>query len=68
MKIEKGIPIPTPKGKWRAIFDKMKVGDSVLFPPDKGRSAANASYAAGVNGKHFVTRRTKKGYRVWRTQ
>jgi hypothetical protein len=68
MKIEHGIPIPRLRGKYQDTFDKMKPGDSVLFPLDRKRSAQNAAQVAGVNGKRFTVKRTAQGYRVWRVK
>ena len=68
--IEKGVPIPAIKmpGKPRKYpWPEMAVGDSFLMSANGGSggmvSGANKKYAT----KHFVSRKTAEGYRVWRT-
>jgi hypothetical protein len=69
LKIEHGVAIPQIRGKYYDTFERMKVGDSVLFPLDRKRSAQNAAMNAGSragNGKRFTVKRMPNGYRVWR--
>jgi hypothetical protein len=68
VKIEHGIPIPRLRGRYRDTFDRMKVGDSVLFPLDRKRTAQNAAQSAAVNGRRFTVKKTLQGYRVWRVK
>jgi hypothetical protein len=68
VKIERGIPIPRLRGKYQDTFDRMKIGESVLFPHDRKRSAQNAAQVAGVNGKRFTVKHMADGYRVWRVK
>jgi hypothetical protein len=68
LRIEHRIPIPQIRGRYQDTFDRMKLGDSVLFPPDRKRSAQNAAQAAGVNGRRFTVKRMPNGYRVWRVK
>ncbi len=38
MKIDKGVPMPTKRGKLKNIpFDKMEAGDSIFFPLSSGQ-------------------------------
>lgn len=71
VKIEKGIPIPGkcvgghPEYPWL----EMKVGDSFLHRSDKPSSVSGqASMAGNRYRRKFCTRKTTKGYRIWRTK
>jgi hypothetical protein len=68
LKIEHGVPAPSPKGKFAGLIAQMKVGDSILFPPEGKRSAYNAVHFANktMHGRRYLSRRTPDGYRVWR--
>jgi hypothetical protein len=62
IKIEKGIPIPTPRKKYP--FFTMKVGES--FFSDKP-GVANLSSIHSRKGKEkFTCRKVEGGWRVWR--
>lgn len=65
--IEKGIPIPPIHNSTTPfiIFDKMKIGDSVLFAHNEWKRARNQCYSR--RPKLFTFRREENGYRCWRT-
>jgi hypothetical protein len=67
IKIEKGIPIPPPRGLGiSAALRAMDVGDSFLIT---GRNQASASSALGrFAPKKFATRNVEGGVRIWRTE
>ncbi len=74
-KIEKGIPLPTPrntKGISKFGFHKMEIGDSILIGSKNMESGQKISQAAGFHGrannKKFVTRKAEGGVRVWRIE
>lgn len=66
--IQKGIPIPHPKGRIpKYPWDDLDVGDSFLVHAKTGSGNlkyANFKYAP----KHFLSRKTTEGIRVWRDQ
>ncbi len=67
--IEQGVPIPPPKGGagMFAAMRLMKVGDSFLIPSEVKSPATVAGAAnAKLRGKHFTSRKTAEGTRVWR--
>lgn len=66
--IEKGVPIP-PRSNSTApfgIFDRMAVGDSVLFNHNEWKRARNQCYMR--KPKQFTFRKEANGYRCWRTE
>lgn len=63
--IERRIPIPLNHNTEPfTVFDKMSVGDSVLFKDNEWKRARNQAYMR--KPKHFTFRRTTGGYRCWR--
>jgi hypothetical protein len=70
LRIDHGVPAPKERGRYRELMGELKVGDSVLFPPDAQRSAYNAAHGAnnykGYAGRRFICREMDNGYRVWR--
>ena len=67
-KIEKSVPTPVSEGRGRPMkypWPDMAVGDSILFPTDRGYRAA-FSYGKR-HGKKFVMRTEGGKVRVWRT-
>lgn len=52
----------------QAPFEKMKVGDSFLVPPDQVGAIRNAASRAGrAERKQFAVRKTETGdHRCWR--
>lgn len=67
IKIEKNIPIPTPRTKW-GFLKVMEVGDSVLLPEGWVKTASLGAIARYLRPKKFALRSTPDGYRVWRIQ
>lgn len=67
-KIEKNIPIPGEHGNTKYPFKLLEVGDSFYVEgiPSSARTAAH-SYAKRY-GVKLVSKREKKGYRIWRTE
>lgn len=70
-KIDKGIPIPPKKARWRPSkypFVNMQVGDS-FFTNGTAASLRSATftYSKRTNTK-FVTRSEGTGWRVWRVE
>lgn len=69
---EKGVPIPEKRREsaWFNIFEPLEVTDSVLVPGLEKRD--RVSFALRrlklEKGREFVTRKTNKGLRVWRTK
>lgn len=69
IKIEKGVPVPSPPMRAKYPFKDMEVGDSFFVSSeyiDKVRSSA-ASYAR-AHGMKFTTRQEGDGLRVWRVE
>jgi len=67
VKIEKGVPIPKSKADLKWPWDKLKVGESFLFPIELLASARSQAYSYGKKlGRHFTTRTVDGGARVWR--
>jgi hypothetical protein len=70
IKIEKGIPIPRRKQKYR--FRDMEVGDSFFVPNRSARAMSGCIVYHNKNGKHFIVRdcdengRPYGGTRIWR--
>lgn len=72
IEIESDIPV-LEKGKtggeWKALFDRMKPGDSFQLPTRSAAAAANAKlhYCRQVEGARFVLRKVSGSHtRVWR--
>ena len=80
--IEKGIPLPTKKlNPLGGIeFDKFNVGDSILFPCEKGKDANRISRMVSDKMRHFRNKTNSKikfvteyqikegGMRIWRAE
>jgi hypothetical protein len=69
--IEKGVPLPAPRGNLMYPFDTMAIGDSFTVTPDKrpGLSVAAAQYKRNHKGWDYTTRMQASGLvRVWRTK
>jgi hypothetical protein len=71
IKIEKNVPLPHPKGgkKWRALLERLEVGDSALILTDSPSYVANLLLQANRqnrSGKKITTRSVTGGLRVWR--
>ena len=65
IKIEKGIPVPPPRGSQKnAFINQMQPGDSVLLLDYK--SANNARGVIIRTGCTAVVRKEKDGWRVWK--
>jgi len=62
IKIEKNIPLPEPRSKWKDLLLKMKVGDSFLTV-DSNRS--NISATAKKMGFKVVSRMARSKIRIW---
>lgn len=72
-KIEGDVPIPTltlgHKSPEREALDKLQPGDSVVFPPDKVKTARTAAENKHAKDKewNFVSRKQPDGTtRIWR--
>jgi hypothetical protein len=71
--IESGIPVApqaTTGGEWKALFDKMRPGDSFQLLTRYAAAAANAklNYCRQIEGASFVLRKVSDTHtRVWRT-
>lgn len=64
-KIEQNIPIPPVKSTSSFdVVDKMKVGDSILFPAIEWKRARNQCFCR--KPKQFTFRKEPNGYRCWR--
>jgi hypothetical protein len=69
IKIDKKVPIPPIQAKIHKYpFDKLKPGDSFLFPKGtpRNRASANVHYARMRYNLNFTMRETLQGFRVWR--
>ena len=69
MKIEKNVPIPTPKRPRRdySALDALRPGESVFFDNVyRGSLSAILDYRRVRDGKRFVARKESNGTRVWR--
>jgi len=77
MEIEKNIPIPNKRGKWRTLLKDMQIGDSVLIKRESEHDVDPYSqscaivYAFKNDGWKFVRRNLKplgepSEIRVWR--
>lgn len=67
--IDRGIPIPESSGAGRPAlfpFEDMEIGDSFLTGGKQKTISSAASYWAKKLGTTYATRKTSKGYRVWR--
>lgn len=69
-KVEKGVPIPTPRQcNKKYPYDQMEPGDSFLVPEDEGQSAYVACRTWGKDaGMEWTRRKTAAGWRIWRTK
>lgn len=70
MRVEKDIPVPSPRQRRTYPYAGMDVGDSVLFPYE-GNTAycVEAAYARKFgqrHGKRFTASKVDGGVRVWR--
>jgi hypothetical protein len=68
VKIEKGVPIAGPyswSGNKKYPWEEMEVGDSFLFP-EYLESPYTQAVSASKNGREFVVRSTREGFRCWR--
>ena len=70
-RIDTGIPVPRARGGHglKYPFGQMQVGQSWLASPDTGGNAlrVRAHQCGREYGMKFVVRKTKEGFRVWRT-
>lgn len=68
-KIERGIPIPTPRGRALYPFEKLKVGDS-FFVPNRTPHSMHGSvrYAQVKRGIKLLMRTEGNGTRIWRVK
>lgn len=67
--IEKKVPLPAARSRHEAksIWGKMKVGDSVLTPPETAGGLRGSAYNFGkMKGWKFTCRKTAEGFRIWR--
>jgi len=76
-KIEKGVPIPTMRGRGRDwfILNKMEIGDSIFIPRGSMASLESArtsifSVFRRYPDRKFTTRalRERDGIRIWRIE
>jgi len=70
IKVDRQIPIPDygrkPGPRRKYPWLEMEVGDSFLMP--KGRTPGSQVHCASKRyDRTFMSRKTSKGYRVWRT-
>ena len=71
-KIEKGIPVPGPRGSYP--LGQMEVGDSFFVPLADGDKAKRAGIRSGMYvaakrlGCRFTVRAVDGGLRVWRVE
>lgn len=68
-KIDKDVPRPKSGSGRRLMYpwDKMEVGDSILFEKEKGKSAAESAHAYGrKRGQVYQSKAVEGGVRVWR--
>ena len=65
IKVESNIPLPI-----KYPFANMRMGDSFLLPEGVNRIAVAvaASRYGRSNNKKFTVRKTKDGFRCWRTE
>ena len=64
IKIEKDIPIPTIRSKWKGVFNKMEDGDSIVLNKRSKHSCLSNAYVQKIK---MVSRKINKDqWRVWR--
>lgn len=66
LKIERGIPVPELRPNDSRLLRSMKVGESVLFPPERKHSTVQMLARRALGKGKYATRRTEGGTRVWR--
>ncbi len=70
-KVETNVPIPS-RDRSKYPFVDMDVGDSFLIPDptdtERKRVQTSAASYGRRHNKHFVTRTTHDGIRVWRIE
>jgi hypothetical protein len=72
MEIERGVPIPIAHrggrrgAPVRDVVEKMAVGDSILFPTETSMSQTRQLIVK--RGWKYTSRKTREGYRLWRTE
>jgi hypothetical protein len=69
MKIEKGVPLPQPRGAANGVtkvMRQMEIGDSIIIPLVSRANVRNYGLRLGI---HFVTRKiSETEVRVWRVK
>lgn len=69
VKIEKGVPAPRYRGRYKYPWEVLEVGDSFLVGEGLyGTVMAGAQYQGKKLGKRFVVRKVEDGVRVWRVE
>jgi hypothetical protein len=69
-KIEKGIPIPLRKGKWKSLLASMDIGDSFHCDKEASQIRPIVTVTAKRLGIKVVVRKNENvcGVRVWRVE
>ncbi len=72
IKIERGIPMPTPRGeggKWLSLLSKMNVGDSFFVAGEATAVLSGKVSRARIKlGIKLAYRKENDGVRVWRVK
>ena len=64
IKIDKDIPIPEMRSKWRRIFNEMKIGDSIVLDEPNKHSCLSSAYRYKVI---VISKKLGENeYRVWK--
>jgi hypothetical protein len=69
-KIEKNIPVPPRRGKFKYPLGQMKIGDSFFVKQEDSNNGqirfASSYFAKRNKGYLFTVRKVEGGFRVWR--
>lgn len=68
LKIERGIPIPSGRPGWARLLRSLKVGESILFPPQDKSTTVRKRASQALGKGCYVCRQVEGGTRVWRTR
>lgn len=74
VKIDTGVPVPQPKhvinrGRFKPVYLKMEIGDSVAFPTRVEASSFHTSAISYWGRRSFTTRKVGPNeFRVWRVR